>query len=92
MDPKQEFLILLKDYKTLRETLKNKAWEITPSDIRESLCGQKGLLADNAKQALEWLIKPNWRLNDKSPIEAILDNDTDEVTRLLDALKYSMHI
>lgn len=91
MDQKQEFLILLRDYDALRETLKQKAWEITPADVKELLCGEEGLLADNAKQALEWLIEPKWQLNDRPPIKAIIDGDVEKVKQLLHRLIHEVY-
>ncbi len=83
MDQKQELLILLRDYEALREMLKQKAWEITPEEIKRLLCGNEGLLANNSEQALEWLITPDWRLDDKCPVEVIIENKTEEVIKLL---------
>lgn len=91
MEKSQEFLMLLRDYKHLEETLKAKAWEITPDDIKYLLCGERGLMADNKRVALEWLITPNWRLKGRCPAEAITDDKTEEVKELLRCLKQDVY-
>lgn len=82
----QEFLKLLEDCKKLEEQLKSKAWEITPDDIKECLCGERGLLSKNAKKVLGWLIRPHWRLYDKSPAELLAEGKIEEVKKFLDSI------
>lgn len=91
MEKTQEFLILLRDFRSLRELLKAKAWEVAPDDIKDLLCGKEGLMADNAEQALEWLITPKWQLNDKCPTEAIIDGNAEKVKTLLYRLLYEVY-
>lgn len=91
MDLNQKFLELLAQHKELEDGMKQLAWQITPDDIRYLLCGEMGLLANNAKQALEWLIVPKWQLDEKSPTEAIIAGKAEEVKHLLHILIHGVY-
>ncbi len=86
MDPKEKFLELLAKHRKLENQMQQLAWEIAPDDVKHLLCGKEGLLADNQKVALEWLITPRWQLNDKCPIEAIINGEVEEVKKILRGL------
>ena len=90
MTRKRKFLTLLKDYNQLRKKLKEKAWEITPNEIKKILCSKDGIYTEAEKdKALELLIEPHWKLGRQSPIESILDNRTSEVKKLFADILYS---
>lgn len=91
MDLNQEFLELLAKHKKLEDEMKQLAWQITPDDIRYLLCGERGLLENNAKQALEWLITPKWQLDEKSPTEAIIAGKAEKIKRLLHVLIHGVY-
>ena len=91
MDPKQEFLTLLRDYDYLKEALLEKAWELTPDDIKELIMTDVELTPDNIKRTKKWLIEPKRRFANKCAIELIIDNKADEVKEYINFLQADIY-
>lgn len=73
--------ITFTEYMKLKKEL-NELWERTPAEIRDLIYGDDAVFI-NRDDALGWLVTPHPDLDNKSPVEAVTNGESEKVKAII---------